>query len=145
MIESEKCPRCDAPLTRQKLGGLCHRCVEKAVFDGLEEFENVIVEAEKNGGNILIPSFAVGRTQEIIFRLGELYQKGISREIIDEVLLDLDEEELATRFARQKLPKIKHLEKNDFREKLYGYLSRRGFSYGISKDIISTLWEEEQE
>jgi len=42
----------------------------------LEEFENIIAEASKNGGNILIPSFAVGRTQEIIFRLGELYQKG---------------------------------------------------------------------
>jgi len=42
----------------------------------LDEFENIIAEASKNGGNILIPSFAVGRTQEIIFRLGELYQKG---------------------------------------------------------------------
>jgi metallo-beta-lactamase family protein len=42
----------------------------------LQEFEDVIEEASRNGGNILIPSFAVGRTQEIIFRLGELYQKG---------------------------------------------------------------------
>ena len=42
----------------------------------LEEFENIITEASENGGNILIPSFAVGRTQEIIFHLGELYQKG---------------------------------------------------------------------
>jgi len=42
----------------------------------LQEFENIIAEASKNGGNILIPSFAVGRTQEIIFRLGELYQEG---------------------------------------------------------------------
>jgi metallo-beta-lactamase family protein len=33
-------------------------------------------EASKTDGNILIPSFAVGRTQEIIFRLGELYQQG---------------------------------------------------------------------
>ena len=42
----------------------------------LDEFEQVILEASENGGNILIPSFAVGRTQEIIFRLGELYQQG---------------------------------------------------------------------
>ena len=42
----------------------------------LQEFEQIISEASLNGGNILIPSFAVGRTQEIIFRLGELYQKG---------------------------------------------------------------------
>ena len=48
----------------------------KAMDETLDEFENIIVDASENGGNILIPSFAVGRTQEIIFRLGELYQKG---------------------------------------------------------------------
>ncbi len=48
----------------------------KSMQDTLQEFEDVIEEASRNGGNILIPSFAVGRTQEIIFRLGELYQKG---------------------------------------------------------------------
>jgi metallo-beta-lactamase family protein len=42
----------------------------------LQELEAIIDEATANGGNILIPSFAVGRTQEIIFRLGELYQRG---------------------------------------------------------------------
>ncbi len=48
----------------------------KSMDDTLEEFEQVLEDASRNGGNILIPSFAVGRTQEIIFRLGELYQKG---------------------------------------------------------------------
>lgn len=49
-----------------------HRSMENT----LQEFEDVLEDASLNGGNILIPSFAVGRTQEIIFRLGELYQKG---------------------------------------------------------------------
>ncbi|MCU7555380.1 MBL fold metallo-hydrolase [Alteromonas sp. ASW11-19] len=48
----------------------------RTMAETLKEFEDVIQEASANGGNILIPSFAVGRTQEIIFRLGELYQKG---------------------------------------------------------------------
>ncbi|MCW9024187.1 MAG: MBL fold metallo-hydrolase [Gammaproteobacteria bacterium] len=43
----------------------------------LNELEEIIIEASKNGGNILIPAFAVGRSQEIIFHLGELYQKGV--------------------------------------------------------------------
>lgn len=47
--------------------------------DTLQEFESIIQEASINGGNILIPSFAVGRTQEIIYRLGEMYQKGLLR------------------------------------------------------------------
>ncbi len=42
----------------------------------LEEFENALVEADKSKGNVLIPAFAIGRTQELIFRLGALYQAG---------------------------------------------------------------------
>jgi len=72
----------------------------------------------------------------------ELFQKGINQEIIDLVLEDLDEGELALKLARKKLSKLSTLDQTAFQKKMYGYLSRRGFSYGISKDIISTLWEE---
>lgn len=48
----------------------------RSMNDTLAEFENIMDEAADNGGNVLIPSFAVGRTQEIIFRLGEMYQRG---------------------------------------------------------------------
>ena len=62
----------DVLLLESTYGDRDHR----SMADTLQEFENVILEASENGGNILIPSFAVGRTQEIIFRLGELYQQG---------------------------------------------------------------------
>ena len=62
----------DILLMESTYGDRDHRSIEET----LEEFETVLTEASENGGNILIPSFAVGRTQEIIFRLGELYQKG---------------------------------------------------------------------
>ena len=62
----------DILLLESTYGDREHRSME----DTLSEFENMIEEASQNGGNILIPSFAVGRTQEIIYRLGELYQKG---------------------------------------------------------------------
>ncbi len=65
----------DVLLLESTYGDRNHRPMDET----LEEFENIIAEASKNGGNILIPSFAVGRTQEIIFRLGELYQKGLLR------------------------------------------------------------------
>jgi metallo-beta-lactamase family protein len=55
----------------------------RSMVDTLTEFEMVLEDAQKNGGNILIPSFAVGRTQEIIFRDGELYQKGkLNRQVV---------------------------------------------------------------
>ncbi|GAB2708305.1 MBL fold metallo-hydrolase [Aliiglaciecola sp. 3_MG-2023] len=62
----------DVLLLESTYGDRDHR----SMGETLQEFEDVIEEASENGGNILIPSFAVGRTQEIIFRLGELYQKG---------------------------------------------------------------------
>lgn len=62
----------DVLLLESTYGDREHRSLE----DTLDEFEGIIDEASQSGGNILIPAFAVGRTQEIIFRLGELYQKG---------------------------------------------------------------------
>ena len=62
----------DLVLLESTYGDREHRSMEAT----LQEFEEVLEEASANGGNILIPSFAVGRTQEILFRLGELYQKG---------------------------------------------------------------------
>lgn len=62
----------DIVLLESTYGDREHRSLDAT----LEEFESIIEEASKSGGNILIPAFAVGRTQEIIFRLGELYQKG---------------------------------------------------------------------
>jgi metallo-beta-lactamase family protein len=62
----------DVLLVESTYGDRDHRPMDET----LEQFEEIIRDASVNGGNILIPSFAVGRTQEIIFRLGELYQRG---------------------------------------------------------------------
>ncbi len=74
----------------------------------------------------------------------ELFQKGINSEIIEEVLIDLDEGKLAMDFARKKISKINKLDRTNFQKKLYGYLSRRGFSSDISKEIVSTLSKEQE-
>ena len=68
----------DILLLESTYGDRNHRTMNET----LEEFSDVIAAASENGGNILIPSFAVGRTQEIIFRLGELYQKGDLRHLV---------------------------------------------------------------
>lgn len=62
----------DVLLLESTYGDRNHR----PMADTLKEFEDIVEQASKNGGNILIPSFAIGRTQEIIFRLGEMYQQG---------------------------------------------------------------------
>ena len=72
----------------------------------------------------------------------ELFQKGISNEIIELILEDIDEEQLAFDLARKKIAKFSGLEFASFQKKLSGYLNRRGFPYHIAKNVITTLWEE---
>lgn len=49
-----------------------HRSMPETV----QEFEDLIRNAVANKGKILIPSFAVGRTQEILYHLAEMFRKG---------------------------------------------------------------------
>ncbi len=42
----------------------------------LEELSRILDQAHADGGNVLIPAFSVGRTQDLIYHLGKLYQQG---------------------------------------------------------------------
>jgi SOS response regulatory protein OraA/RecX len=72
----------------------------------------------------------------------ELRQKGISDSIIDIVTSNIDEDHLAYQAAIKKAWKFRGLEWKDFRKKMYGFLSRRGFDYGIITSIILKAWED---
>jgi regulatory protein len=72
----------------------------------------------------------------------ELIKKGISDQIIEEILQDIDEKELAMKFALGKITRLKDLEKPEFQKKLYGYLSRRGFGYGLCREVTDLIWNE---
>lgn len=45
--------------------------VHKDNADRIERFMNIIIDTINGGGNVIIPSFAVGRTQEIIYELNK--------------------------------------------------------------------------
>lgn len=47
----------------------------KSLSDTLEEFERIIIEAVEQKGKIFIPSFAIGRAQQILFHLSDLIRK----------------------------------------------------------------------
>ena len=63
----------DIVLMESTYGDRDHR----PMADTLAEFKAIIEQAREQGGNILIPSFAVGRTQEILFYLGCFYHQGL--------------------------------------------------------------------
>lgn len=62
----------DLVLLESTYGDRDHRSLEATV----DEFAQALVEAAKDGGNVLIPSFAVGRAQEILHYIGTLERAG---------------------------------------------------------------------
>jgi metallo-beta-lactamase family protein len=63
---------CDYLITESTYGGEVHDPPERAK-DRLAE---VVNRTASRGGKVIIPAFAVGRTQEIVFRLDELENEG---------------------------------------------------------------------
>lgn len=71
----------------------------------------------------------------------ELRQKGLAGDVIESVLEGLDEEQSATRAAQSRARRLKGLPWPEFRNKLGGYLSRRGFSYGVISPVVEQAWQ----
>jgi regulatory protein len=67
----------------------------------------------------------------------ELRQKGIADEVIDTVLADLNEDELAWKAVEHKLHRWKNLTEQDLRKKIVGFLSRRGFGYETANNVFN--------
>src|SRR5690606_22435345 len=72
MPDPTRLKKADIVLMEGTYGDRNHRSFD----DTIAEFEEILKEAAENGGNLLIPSFAVGRTQELLFQLGILYHQG---------------------------------------------------------------------
>lgn len=62
----------DVLLMESTYGDRDHRCSD----DTLEELVALLQQAHRDGGNVLIPAFAIGRTQDLIYHLGRLYHEG---------------------------------------------------------------------
>jgi regulatory protein len=72
----------------------------------------------------------------------ELRQKGVAREVIDQALAGLDEEQAALRLARARAPRLAGLDRLTFKRRLAGYLGRRGYGYDVSGPVIEQVWRE---
>jgi len=66
-------PQCDYLITESTYGNRLHPA-DKEIEDDLLQI--VVDTCVKNKGKLIIPSFAIGRTQEIVYVLNNLYNKG---------------------------------------------------------------------
>lgn len=64
--------KADVVLMEGTYGDRNHRSKDETLI----ELRAILEETRARGGNIMIPAFAVGRTQEIIFYLGQLHREG---------------------------------------------------------------------
>ncbi len=71
----------------------------------------------------------------------ELKQKGIADQVIESVLADLDEDELAWTAVERNLHRWENLDQQDFKKKVIGFLNRRGFGYEIARTVFDRAWE----
>lgn len=71
----------------------------------------------------------------------ELYQKGISRDLIEEVLGQSkgSEKEMARAVAEKKLKLLKNVSPLEKKKKLYGFLGRRGFSSETIAHVVDEV------
>jgi len=75
----------------------------------------------------------------------ELRRKGLSDEIVQPVLDEqVNEKTLAFEAARKYARRLAGLGWPEFRQKLFGFLARRGFSYTTLSPIVSEVWKEIQ-
>jgi regulatory protein len=72
----------------------------------------------------------------------ELRQKGVPKEEITRVVSKLDEADSAYRAARPRATRWQDLDAQAFREKLSGFLARRGFGYQVTRDTVTRIWKE---
>jgi len=73
----------------------------------------------------------------------ELRIKGIGKEIIDsqidEIKKNYSEEDIVAEIARERFNRLKNIEPEKAKRRLYAYLLRRGFSPEIVIDVINKL------
>lgn len=70
----------------------------------------------------------------------ELFQKGVAKEIVDQVVSEEhtteSEEQLATQALEKKLKSWKNLPTLELKKKAYEFLMRRGFEYPVVKQVV---------
>ena len=72
----------------------------------------------------------------------ELRQRGVDRETAASAADPEDDAARALAAARQRLRLVRGADYATFRTRLGGFLLRRGFQYGIAREVIRQLWEE---
>jgi len=74
----------------------------------------------------------------------ELRRKGLSGDVIEQVIGEIDDSASAYQAALKRAPRLAGTDFQEFRQRLGGYLGRRGFNYSIINEITERVWKEQK-
>jgi len=74
----------------------------------------------------------------------ELISKGVSRDLAQQAVVDVDEADSAYRAGVKHARRLEHADFHIFRRRLWGYLQRRGFGASLTRQTVARLWKERQ-
>lgn len=72
----------------------------------------------------------------------ELRRRGIQADSIEAAIEDVDDSLMAYKAASKQAHKYKACDWGEYRKKMLGFLSRRGFSFEICAHTIKRIWDE---
>jgi regulatory protein len=72
----------------------------------------------------------------------ELKRKGIRRELLNDMISSVNDEENAYRAAQKKSRILNNLEYDEFKSRLVNYLKWRGFGYEVIGNVCTRIWQE---
>ena len=72
----------------------------------------------------------------------ELRRKGLSGDIIEQVIGEIDDGDSAYRAALNRVRRLSTTDYQAFRQRLGAYLGQRGFNYSVIKETTEKLWKE---
>ncbi len=72
----------------------------------------------------------------------ELRRKGVKAEVVEDATAELDDEATAYEAGAKRSSRMSETEYLPFRQKLGGFLQRRGFGYGVATRVVERVWRE---
>ena len=75
----------------------------------------------------------------------ELRRRGVAEETIAQVVGVIDDDDSAYRAALSKARSLSPSDYQSFRQRLAGYLKRRGFSYGVINHTVERVWQKQRD
>ncbi len=134
-------PRSEAEVRRNLIK---HDTPEDCIEDILERLRQLDLVNDRQFAETWVENRSTFRPRGRRALFSELRAKSIHNEIIDEVLQNLDEDDLAYRAAQKKYRQYRSLDWPDFKKKMLGFLVRRGFNYGVAAPAIEKIWSDNQ-